>query len=304
VGIIAVIRRLGTALVFVFVAFAPTLLLQHSFAYPFLFLFFGAVMASAWFGGTGAGLFSVLASTVLVDYFFVPPLHSFAINPTAESYFLAFVACALVASWVSSAKKKSEEALQGDPRPIGDSSIRTHRGMTVTEVRGHGRQKGHTETYRGREYGIDLLPKVKLELVLQDKVVATVVDAIVKNAATGKIGDGKIFSTRSKTLSAFAASNAEPPHCKRLSGTSCFDSAVLGIVELPFAKPGCKKLCIRALFILQIQVRSLQPRSLIVRIEYEVQGGGTSRCQNARWKGQLPFWNPASRKKFRPIEDF
>ena len=111
-GIIAVIRRLGTALVFVFVAFAPTLLLQHSFAYPFLFLFFGAVIASAWFGGTGAGLFSVLASTVLVDYFFVPPLHSFAINPTAESYFLAFVACALVASWVSSAKKKSEEALK------------------------------------------------------------------------------------------------------------------------------------------------------------------------------------------------
>jgi|SRR5580700_10851974 nitrogen regulatory protein P-II 1 len=66
-------------------------------------------------------------------------------------------------------------------------------GMTVTEVRGHGRQKGHTETYRGREYGIDLLPKVKLEIVLQDGVVSSVVDAIVKNAATGKIGDGKIF---------------------------------------------------------------------------------------------------------------
>ena len=69
-------------------------------------------MASAWFGGTGAGLFSVIASTVLVDYFFVPPLYSFAINPTAESYLLAFVVCALVASWVSSAKKKSEEALK------------------------------------------------------------------------------------------------------------------------------------------------------------------------------------------------
>jgi nitrogen regulatory protein P-II 1 len=66
-------------------------------------------------------------------------------------------------------------------------------GMTVSEVRGHGRQKGHTETYRGREYGIDLLPKVKLELVLADNVVPTVVDAILKNAATGKIGDGKIF---------------------------------------------------------------------------------------------------------------
>jgi nitrogen regulatory protein P-II 1 len=66
-------------------------------------------------------------------------------------------------------------------------------GMTVSEVRGHGRQKGHTETYRGREYETDLLPKVKLELVLEDKLVDTVIDAIVKTASTGKIGDGKIF---------------------------------------------------------------------------------------------------------------
>ena|SRR5215475_2907866 len=66
-------------------------------------------------------------------------------------------------------------------------------GMTISEVRGHGRQKGHTETYRGREYGIDLLPKVKVELVLDDKLVDSVVDAIIKSAATGKIGDGKIF---------------------------------------------------------------------------------------------------------------
>ena len=66
-------------------------------------------------------------------------------------------------------------------------------GMTVSEVRGHGRQKGHTETYRGREYETDLLPKIKLELVLEDKLVDTVIDAIVKTASTGKIGDGKIF---------------------------------------------------------------------------------------------------------------
>lgn len=66
-------------------------------------------------------------------------------------------------------------------------------GMTVSEVRGHGRQKGHTETYRGREYETDLLPKVKLELVLEDKLVDTVIDAIVNTASTGKIGDGKIF---------------------------------------------------------------------------------------------------------------
>jgi nitrogen regulatory protein P-II 1 len=66
-------------------------------------------------------------------------------------------------------------------------------GMTVSEVRGHGRQKGHTETYRGREYGIDLLPKIKLEVVMGDELVKSAVDTIIKYAATGKIGDGKIF---------------------------------------------------------------------------------------------------------------
>ena len=69
-------------------------------------------------------------------------------------------------------------------------------GMTVTEVRGHGRQKGHTEVYRGREYTVDLLPKIKLEMVLPDKLVNTVVDTILKTAKTGKIGDGKIFISR------------------------------------------------------------------------------------------------------------
>jgi len=65
--------------------------------------------------------------------------------------------------------------------------------MTVTEVRGHGRQKGHTEVYRGREYTLDLLPKVKIEMVLPDQRVESVVEAILKAAKTGKIGDGKIF---------------------------------------------------------------------------------------------------------------
>jgi nitrogen regulatory protein PII len=69
-------------------------------------------------------------------------------------------------------------------------------GMTVTEVRGHGRQKGHTEVYRGREYTVDLLPKIKLEMVLPDKLVNTVVDTILKTAKTGKIGDGKIFLSK------------------------------------------------------------------------------------------------------------
>lgn len=105
-------RRSGMALFFVVTAFLPTLLLQRFFPYPFLFLFFGAVMASAWFGGTAAGLFAVLLSTALVEYFFVPPFYSFSISTTAEAYFAAFVACALVASWVSSTKRKSEEALK------------------------------------------------------------------------------------------------------------------------------------------------------------------------------------------------
>lgn len=66
-------------------------------------------------------------------------------------------------------------------------------GLTVTEVKGFGRQKGHTELYRGAEYVVDFLPKIKLELVVADKMVESVVEAIVKAAHTGKIGDGKIF---------------------------------------------------------------------------------------------------------------
>jgi nitrogen regulatory protein P-II 1 len=66
-------------------------------------------------------------------------------------------------------------------------------GMTVTEVRGFGRQKGHTEVYRGTEYAVDFVPKVKIEVVVDDGNLRTVVDAIVKSAQTGQIGDGKIF---------------------------------------------------------------------------------------------------------------
>ena len=66
-------------------------------------------------------------------------------------------------------------------------------GMTVTEVKGYGRQKGHTEIYRGSEYTVDFLPKVKIEIALPDELVAKAVDAIVKAAKTGKIGDGKVF---------------------------------------------------------------------------------------------------------------
>jgi len=69
-------------------------------------------------------------------------------------------------------------------------------GMTVLEARGHGRQKGHTEFYRGREYTVDLIPKIKLEMVLADDMVEKAVQAIVAAARTGKIGDGKIFLTK------------------------------------------------------------------------------------------------------------
>jgi nitrogen regulatory protein PII len=66
-------------------------------------------------------------------------------------------------------------------------------GMTVTEVKGFGRQKGHTEIYRGSEYTVDFLPKVKIEVAVSDEVAAKTVEAITKSAKTGKIGDGKVF---------------------------------------------------------------------------------------------------------------
>jgi nitrogen regulatory protein P-II 1 len=68
-------------------------------------------------------------------------------------------------------------------------------GLTVTEVKGFGRQKGHTELYRGAEYVVDFLPKVKVEVVVADKLVESAIEAIIKAARTGKIGDGKIFVT-------------------------------------------------------------------------------------------------------------
>jgi len=69
-------------------------------------------------------------------------------------------------------------------------------GMTILEARGHGRQKGHTEFYRGREYTVDLLPKVKIEMVVRDELKEKVIEAINSSARTGRIGDGKIFITR------------------------------------------------------------------------------------------------------------
>ncbi len=108
----SLLQGYAIALLAVSVACVATMLLQRFFPYPFLFLFFGAVMASGWFGGTGPGVFSVLLSTLLVDYYFVPPFHSFSVSPSAIAYFGAFVACAVIAGWIGSSKRKSVAALK------------------------------------------------------------------------------------------------------------------------------------------------------------------------------------------------
>src|SRR5271170_1748837 len=88
-----------------------TILLRGVFAYPFLYLFFVAVMVSAWIGGAGAGFFAAVLSTLVVAYYVVPPFNTFWMNATDTTYFAAFVVCVLVASWVSSTKKETEEEL-------------------------------------------------------------------------------------------------------------------------------------------------------------------------------------------------
>jgi len=80
--------------------------------------------------------------------------------------------------------------LDGVREALSETGIR---GMTIIEVKGFGRQKGHTEVYRGSEYQIDFLPKIKLEVVVPDGIVETVIATIVKSAKTGNVGDGKIF---------------------------------------------------------------------------------------------------------------
>jgi nitrogen regulatory protein P-II 1 len=85
------------------------------------------------------------------------------------------------------------------PFALGDVKAALERlgvlGMTVSEVQGYGRQKGHTEVYRGAEYNVDFVPKIKIEVVVDDGVADKVVDAIVQAARTGKIGDGKVWTT-------------------------------------------------------------------------------------------------------------
>ena len=106
------LRRYGIAVAAVGVSFACTLALQPLFPYPFLFLLLVGVMLAAWFGGLVSGLLAVSASIVFVDYFLLPPSRSLRITTAAWAYFAAFIVCALAASWVSAAKKKSEDALR------------------------------------------------------------------------------------------------------------------------------------------------------------------------------------------------
>jgi nitrogen regulatory protein PII len=104
---------------------------------------------------------------------------------------------------LASVKKKQNEArmkkIEAIIKPFKLEDVKSAlaeigiQGLTITEVKGFGRQKGHTEIYRGSEYAVDFLPKIKIEIVLADAQVAAVTGAIVKAAKTGKIGDGKIF---------------------------------------------------------------------------------------------------------------
>ncbi|WP_214371164.1 P-II family nitrogen regulator [Pseudonocardia sp. H11422] len=90
------------------------------------------------------------------------------------------------------------------PFALGDVKVALERlgvfGMTVSEVQGYGRQKGHTEVYRGAEYAVDFVPKVKVEVLVDDEVVDKVIDAVVNAARTGKIGDGKVWTIPVETV--------------------------------------------------------------------------------------------------------
>ena len=95
-----------------FVAFLWTMPLQHVIAYPFVFLFFGAIMGSAWFGGIIAGFVAVALSSVIVTYFFIPPLYSMYVAKESQSFFAAFIVCSIAITVVSSSRKRAENAIR------------------------------------------------------------------------------------------------------------------------------------------------------------------------------------------------
>jgi PAS domain S-box-containing protein len=100
------------AVCFVLVALIWTFPLQHVIAYPFVFLFFGAIMGSAWFGGAFAGFLAVVLSSIVIGYFFIPPFFSLSIAKESQSFFGAFILCAIAITVVSSARKRSENAIR------------------------------------------------------------------------------------------------------------------------------------------------------------------------------------------------
>jgi PAS domain S-box-containing protein len=105
------VRPCAIALFFVFVALLWTMLIQHVISYPFVFLFFGAIMGSAWFGGVIAGFVAVALSSVTVTYFFVPPLFSMSVAKDSQGFLAAFIVCAIAITVVSSARKRAENAI-------------------------------------------------------------------------------------------------------------------------------------------------------------------------------------------------
>src|SRR5579863_7532360 len=102
------LKPLAIAAVFVLVALLWTFPLQHWIDYPFVFLFFGAIMGSAWFGGRIAGLVAVVLSSFLVTYFFIPPLYSISVATESQSFLAAFILFAITMSFVSSSRKRAE----------------------------------------------------------------------------------------------------------------------------------------------------------------------------------------------------
>lgn len=116
------VRPCAIAGFFVFLAFLWTLLFQHTLAYPFLFLFFGAVMGSAWFGGIISGFLAVAFSSFLIAFFFVPPFFSMSVAQPSQTFFAAFVFCAIAMTLVSSAMKRSESAIR-DSRDLLEAKV-------------------------------------------------------------------------------------------------------------------------------------------------------------------------------------
>jgi C4-dicarboxylate-specific signal transduction histidine kinase len=117
------VKPFAIAAVFVYTTALYTLVLQAVLPYPFLFLFLGAVMGSAWFGGAIAGAISVALSTVIIDFFFVPPYYSFQVSKAAVPYFISFVICAAVVGWISAARRRAESQIR-DARDLLEQRVR------------------------------------------------------------------------------------------------------------------------------------------------------------------------------------